>query len=178
MGLFGGDGGHILHGGGQAGGDVGKRGGLARPCLWACGSGTGHVARIRVRRADVAAAVARPIDCGLRVAQLFLPQPGMEPAFLHALREEMGEASAIATFNEAVTNVSSSSMRLRDVGANTLVPATVAYNASARRANGQMAAQPSSEINPRRFIGLVHQHVRTLRDCIETFAAPVAFQPD
>ena len=48
-----------------------------------------------------AAAVARPIDCGLRVAQLFLPQPGMEPAFLHALREEMGEASAIATFNGA-----------------------------------------------------------------------------
>ena len=46
-----------------------------------------------------AAAVARPIDCGLRVAQLFLPQPGMEPAFLHALREEMGEAAAIATFN-------------------------------------------------------------------------------
>jgi len=46
-----------------------------------------------------AAAVARPIDCGLRVAQLFLPQPGMEPAFLHALREEMGEATAIATFN-------------------------------------------------------------------------------
>lgn len=46
-----------------------------------------------------AAAVARPIDCGLRVAQIFLPQPGMEPAFLHALSEEMGEAAAIATFN-------------------------------------------------------------------------------
>jgi uncharacterized protein len=46
-----------------------------------------------------AAAVARPIDCGLRVAQVFLPQPGMEPAFLHALEEEMGPAQAVATFN-------------------------------------------------------------------------------
>jgi hypothetical protein len=46
-----------------------------------------------------AAAVARTIDCGLRVAQFFLPQPGMEPAFLHALREEIDLASSIATFN-------------------------------------------------------------------------------
>jgi hypothetical protein len=46
-----------------------------------------------------AAAVARPIDCGLRVAQFFLPQPGMEPAFLHALREEIDAADGIATFN-------------------------------------------------------------------------------
>jgi len=45
------------------------------------------------------AAVARPIDCGLRVAQVFLPQPGMEPAFLHAVREELEPADAIATFN-------------------------------------------------------------------------------
>jgi len=45
------------------------------------------------------AAVARPIDCGLRVAQVFLPQPGMEPAFLHALRDELEPADAIATFN-------------------------------------------------------------------------------
>ena len=45
------------------------------------------------------AAVARPIDCGLRVAQVFLPQPGMEPAFLHALREEIEPADSIATFN-------------------------------------------------------------------------------
>ncbi|MDQ2943614.1 MAG: ribonuclease H-like domain-containing protein [Candidatus Dormibacteraeota bacterium] len=45
------------------------------------------------------AAVARPIDCGLRVAQVFLPQPGMEPAFLEALREELEPADAIATFN-------------------------------------------------------------------------------
>jgi hypothetical protein len=46
-----------------------------------------------------AAAVARPIDSGLRVAQVFLPQPGMEAAFLHALGVEMGAAEAIATFN-------------------------------------------------------------------------------
>ena len=45
------------------------------------------------------AAVARPIDCGMRVAQVFLPQPGMEPAFLHTLREELKPAGAIATFN-------------------------------------------------------------------------------
>jgi uncharacterized protein len=48
-----------------------------------------------------AAAVARPIDCGLRVAQVFLPQPGMESAFLHALREELDPADEIATFNGA-----------------------------------------------------------------------------
>ena len=45
------------------------------------------------------AAVARPIDGGLRVAQVFLPQPGMEPAFLNALREELEPADSIATFN-------------------------------------------------------------------------------
>jgi hypothetical protein len=48
-----------------------------------------------------AAAVARPIDCGLRVAQLFLCQPGMEAAFLQALREELEPADAVATFNGA-----------------------------------------------------------------------------
>jgi hypothetical protein len=46
-----------------------------------------------------AAAVARPVDCGLRVAQFFLPQPGMEAAFLHALAGEMERAAAVATFN-------------------------------------------------------------------------------
>src|SRR5436189_4016483 len=46
-----------------------------------------------------AAAVARPIDCGLRVAQLFLPEPGMESAFLHALQEELEPANGLATFN-------------------------------------------------------------------------------
>jgi hypothetical protein len=47
------------------------------------------------------AAVARPVTGGLRVAQLFLPEPGMEPAFLHALGEEVRAAPAIATFNGA-----------------------------------------------------------------------------
>ncbi len=46
-----------------------------------------------------AAAVARPIECGLRVAQVFLSQPGMEAAFLHALQAEIEPAEAIATFN-------------------------------------------------------------------------------
>jgi len=46
-----------------------------------------------------AAAVARPIECGLRVAQVFLPQPGMEAAFLHALQAEIEPAKAVATFN-------------------------------------------------------------------------------
>jgi hypothetical protein len=46
-----------------------------------------------------AAAVARPIDCGLRVAQIFLPGPGGEPAFLHALLEELDPATGLATFN-------------------------------------------------------------------------------
>jgi hypothetical protein len=48
-----------------------------------------------------AAAVARPIDCGLRLAQVFLPQPGMEPAFLHTLQEEMAPADGLAGFNSA-----------------------------------------------------------------------------
>src|SRR3989441_7427189 len=46
-----------------------------------------------------AAAVATPIDSGLRVAQFFLPEPGMESAFLHALREELERADSLATFN-------------------------------------------------------------------------------
>jgi hypothetical protein len=45
------------------------------------------------------AAIATPIDCGLRVAQLFLPEPGMESAFLYGLREEIEAADGIATFN-------------------------------------------------------------------------------
>jgi len=48
-----------------------------------------------------AAAVARPIDCGLRLAQLFLPQPGMEAAFLHALSDELALASGVGSFNGA-----------------------------------------------------------------------------
>jgi uncharacterized protein len=46
-----------------------------------------------------AAAVARPIDCGLRLAQLFLPQPGLEAAFLHRLHDELEAADAVASFN-------------------------------------------------------------------------------
>ena len=46
-----------------------------------------------------AAAVARPIDCGLRLAQVFLPQPSMEPAFLHALNAELQAGESIASFN-------------------------------------------------------------------------------
>ncbi|HEV2141795.1 MAG TPA: ribonuclease H-like domain-containing protein [Candidatus Dormibacteraeota bacterium] len=45
------------------------------------------------------AAIATPIDCGLRLAQLFLPEPGMESAFLYALGQEVEPASGIATFN-------------------------------------------------------------------------------
>src|SRR6267143_1160903 len=46
-----------------------------------------------------AAAVARPLDCGLRLAQLFLPQPGLEAAFLHRLHEELEAAEGVASFN-------------------------------------------------------------------------------
>ncbi len=46
-----------------------------------------------------AAAVALPIDCGLRLAQLFLPQPGMEAAFLHRLHEALEAAEGVASFN-------------------------------------------------------------------------------
>jgi hypothetical protein len=46
-----------------------------------------------------AAAVATPIPAGLRVAQFFLPEPGMEAAFLSLLRDELEGADGIATFN-------------------------------------------------------------------------------
>jgi hypothetical protein len=46
-----------------------------------------------------AAAIARPIDCGLRVAQVFLPQPGLEASFLYALAAELEPAAAAASFN-------------------------------------------------------------------------------
>jgi len=46
-----------------------------------------------------AAAVALPIDCGLRLAQLFLPQPGLEAAFLYRLHEEVEQAVGLASFN-------------------------------------------------------------------------------
>jgi type VII secretion-associated serine protease mycosin len=41
---------------------------------------------------------------------------------------------ARVTFDEAVTNVTSSTVRLRDVAANTIVPATVSYDSSSRTA--------------------------------------------
>ena len=46
-----------------------------------------------------AAAVATPMPAGLRVAQFFLPEPGMEAAFLHVLRDEIEAADGVATFN-------------------------------------------------------------------------------
>jgi len=46
-----------------------------------------------------AAAIATPLDCGLRVAQFFLPEPGMESAFLQALHAELASADGVATFN-------------------------------------------------------------------------------
>ena len=59
-----------------------------------------------------AAAVARPIRDGepsaagsraggLRLAQLFLPAPGMEPAFLYALGDELAPAIGLGSFNGA-----------------------------------------------------------------------------
>jgi hypothetical protein len=46
-----------------------------------------------------AASVATPTGAGLRVAQFFLPEPGMESAFLHVLRDEVDAAEGVATFN-------------------------------------------------------------------------------
>ena len=46
-----------------------------------------------------AAAIATPLECGLRVAQFFLPEPGMESAFLQALHDELVAADGVATFN-------------------------------------------------------------------------------
>ena len=46
-----------------------------------------------------AAAIATPLECGLRVAQFFLPEPGMESPFLQALHDEVVAADGVATFN-------------------------------------------------------------------------------
>src|SRR6266550_3227424 len=46
-----------------------------------------------------AAAIATPQECGLRVAQFFLSEPGMESAFLQALHDELVAVNGIATFN-------------------------------------------------------------------------------
>ena len=48
-----------------------------------------------------AAAVARPVQAGLEVVQLFLPEPAAEPAFLHALQEELQRTDALGTYNGA-----------------------------------------------------------------------------
>jgi len=48
-----------------------------------------------------AAAVARPVAAGLEVVQLFLPEPSAEPAFLHALQEELLRTQALGTYNGA-----------------------------------------------------------------------------
>jgi hypothetical protein len=47
------------------------------------------------------AALARPVAAGLEVVQLFLPEPAAEPAFLHALQEELEQAAALGTYNGA-----------------------------------------------------------------------------
>ena len=48
-----------------------------------------------------AAALARPVAAGLEVVQLFLPEPSGEPAFLHALQEELRQTAALGTYNGA-----------------------------------------------------------------------------
>jgi hypothetical protein len=48
-----------------------------------------------------AAALARPVAAGLEVVQLFLPEPSAEPAFLHALQEELTQTEALGTYNGA-----------------------------------------------------------------------------
>jgi hypothetical protein len=46
-----------------------------------------------------AAAVCRPIDAGLELVQLFLPEPSAEAAFLSLLQEELAAAPGLATYN-------------------------------------------------------------------------------
>ena len=48
-----------------------------------------------------AAALARPVAGGLEVVQLFLPEPAGEPAFLHALQDELRQSAALGTYNGA-----------------------------------------------------------------------------
>src|SRR5229473_2986491 len=86
-----------------------------------------------------AAAVARPIDCGLRVAQFFLPEPGMESAFLHALREEVEVADGLATFNGG------------------------SFDLPVLRARAHDFLEAALEHNRLDVISLVHLHSRLLR---------------
>jgi hypothetical protein len=46
-----------------------------------------------------AAAICRPVEAGLELIQLFLPEPAAEPAFLSVLQEEMRAAPGLATYN-------------------------------------------------------------------------------
>jgi hypothetical protein len=46
-----------------------------------------------------AAAVCRPVDCGLELVQLFLPEPAGEAAFLSLLRDELAATPGLATYN-------------------------------------------------------------------------------
>jgi hypothetical protein len=46
-----------------------------------------------------AAAICRPIECGLELVQLFLPDPAAEPAFLSVLQDELAATPGLATYN-------------------------------------------------------------------------------
>ena len=46
-----------------------------------------------------AAAICRPIEAGLELIQLFLPEPAAEAAFLSLLQDEMRAAPGLATYN-------------------------------------------------------------------------------
>jgi uncharacterized protein len=46
-----------------------------------------------------AAAICRPLDSGLELVQLFLPEPAAEPAFLSVLQEELAATPGLATYN-------------------------------------------------------------------------------
>jgi hypothetical protein len=46
-----------------------------------------------------AAAVCRPVDCGLELIQLFLREPAGEAAFLSLLRDELAVSDGLATYN-------------------------------------------------------------------------------
>jgi hypothetical protein len=46
-----------------------------------------------------AAAFARRVAAGLEIVQLFLHEPAQEPAFLHAVREEIWRSSALGSYN-------------------------------------------------------------------------------
>jgi hypothetical protein len=46
-----------------------------------------------------AAALARRTDSGIELVQFFLPEPAAEPAFLHAIAEEVAKCPGIATYN-------------------------------------------------------------------------------